>query len=104
MTSNDVPAPGAGSSGGRRRVLGRGPGAAPVAPSAEPEPARVEPEPVGPEPAPKPVVAAPPELEPRPLPEAVTPVAPAEPAQPAEPAEPVVLVEPPAEAPGQPDE
>src|SRR5689334_1032367 len=27
MTSNDVPAPGAGTSGGRRRVLGRGPGA-----------------------------------------------------------------------------
>ncbi|MFE5892492.1 segregation and condensation protein A [Streptomyces sp. NPDC056462] len=36
MTSNDVPAPGAGASGGRRRALGRGPGAAPVAPPVEP--------------------------------------------------------------------
>ncbi|MGN9757248.1 segregation and condensation protein A [Streptomyces sp. SD31] len=36
MTSNDVPASGAGASGGRRRVLGRGPGAAPVAPPVEP--------------------------------------------------------------------
>ncbi|MFJ8535172.1 segregation and condensation protein A [Streptomyces sp. NPDC093591] len=39
MTSNDVPTPGAGASGGRRRALGRGPGAAPVVPSAEPVPA-----------------------------------------------------------------
>ncbi|MGW6738481.1 segregation and condensation protein A [Streptomyces sp. NPDC055013] len=38
MTSNDVPAPGAGASGGRRRALGRGPGAAPVAPPVEPVP------------------------------------------------------------------
>ena len=38
MTSNDVPAPRAGAPAGRRRALGRGPGAAPVAP-LEPEPA-----------------------------------------------------------------
>ncbi|MFE7167499.1 segregation and condensation protein A [Streptomyces sp. NPDC057616] len=110
MTSNDVPAPGAGAaaSGGRRRVLGRGPGAAPVAPPVEPEPAPVEPalveaapielepvvpepvvpEPVVPEPvAPEPVVAAPP--EPEPLPEAAA-AAPAE------------LVEPEGEAPEEP--
>jgi segregation and condensation protein A len=37
MTSNDAPAPGAGASGGRRRALGRGPGAAPAAPPVEPE-------------------------------------------------------------------
>ncbi|WP_369270127.1 ScpA family protein [Streptomyces sp. R11] len=36
MTSNDVPASGAGASGGRRRALGRGPGAAPVAAPVEP--------------------------------------------------------------------
>ena len=36
MTSNDVPAPRAGAPAGRRRALGRGPGAAPPAP---PEPA-----------------------------------------------------------------
>ncbi|MEV6182121.1 segregation/condensation protein A [Streptomyces sp. NPDC052015] len=34
MTSNDVPAPGSGAPAGRRRALGRGPGAAPVAPVA----------------------------------------------------------------------
>ncbi|GAA3777969.1 segregation/condensation protein A [Streptomyces coacervatus] len=44
MTSNDVPVPGAGASGGRRRSLGRGPGAAPV----EPEPEAREPEAPGP--------------------------------------------------------
>jgi segregation and condensation protein A len=38
MTSNDVPASGAGSSGGRRRALGRGPGASRVAPPVEPVP------------------------------------------------------------------
>ncbi|MCL8012219.1 ScpA family protein [Streptomyces sp. AS02] len=57
MTSNDVPASGAGASGGRRRVLGRGPGAAPVAPPVEPVPAAapdpVEPEVVVPEPKPQ---------------------------------------------------
>lgn len=42
MTSNDVPVPGAGGATGRRRVLGRGPGSAPVAAppvEAEREPA-----------------------------------------------------------------
>ncbi|MFI6661304.1 segregation and condensation protein A [Streptomyces sp. NPDC050523] len=78
MTSNDSPAPGAGASGGRRRVLGRGPGAAPVAPPVEPEPEPefverepVVPEPVVPEPVmPEPPVAAP---EPEPLPEVPVP-------------------------------
>ncbi|MGW2833662.1 segregation and condensation protein A [Streptomyces sp. NPDC001286] len=41
MTSNDVPSPGAGA--GRRRALGRGPGAAPAEPPAVVEPAVVEP-------------------------------------------------------------
>ncbi|MFF8355815.1 segregation/condensation protein A [Streptomyces chartreusis] len=41
MTSNDVPARGAGASGGRRRALGRGPGAAPV---SVPGPVAPEPE------------------------------------------------------------
>ncbi|GAA3551936.1 segregation and condensation protein A [Streptomyces osmaniensis] len=93
MTSNDVPARGAGASGGRRRALGRGPGTAPVsvpgpvAPEPEPEldlePEVVEvpeapevsavsvvPEVVVPEPQPQPeppaVVPAP---EPAPVPE-----------------------------------
>lgn len=35
MTSNDVPASASGAAAGRRRALGRGPGAAPVVPSAE---------------------------------------------------------------------
>ncbi|MFI6563101.1 segregation and condensation protein A [Streptomyces sp. NPDC050534] len=78
MTSNDSPAPGAGASGGRRRVLGRGPGAAPGAPPVEPEPEFVEREPVVPEPVmPEPAVVAPePEPEPEPLPEAPVPVVP----------------------------
>ncbi|WP_435216864.1 segregation/condensation protein A [Streptomyces sp. bgisy034] len=42
MTSNDVPARGAGASGGRRRALGRGPGTAPV---SVPDPVAPEPEP-----------------------------------------------------------
>ncbi|WP_327595570.1 segregation and condensation protein A [Streptomyces chartreusis] len=42
MTSNDVPARGAGASGGRRRALGRGPGTAPV---SVPGPVAPEPEP-----------------------------------------------------------
>jgi segregation and condensation protein A len=65
MTSNDVPAPAA-ASGGRRRVLGRGPGAGPgpavVVPEA-PEPVAPEPEPVVPEP--EPVVPAPEPPSPR---------------------------------------
>ncbi|MFH0521912.1 segregation and condensation protein A [Streptomyces sp. M41] len=75
MTSNNVPVPGAGTSGGRRRALGRGPGATPMAPPVEPElevavaepealqavPKRVVPEPrtVEPEPEPEPEVAEP---------------------------------------------
>ncbi|NUT27492.1 MAG: segregation/condensation protein A [Streptomyces sp.] len=76
MTSNDVPARGTGTSGGRRRALGRGPGAAPmtapVAVPAEPEPEPEVPEVVVPEPGPEPepqVVV--PEAEPEP--EAVGP-------------------------------
>ncbi|WP_328693765.1 segregation/condensation protein A [Streptomyces phaeochromogenes] len=46
MTSNDVPATAAGGSGGRRRVLGRGPGgAAPPEPPGEVLPPAAEPEP-----------------------------------------------------------
>ncbi|MGA6225984.1 segregation and condensation protein A [Streptomyces umbrinus] len=46
MTSNDVPATTSGGSGGRRRVLGRGPGgAAPPEPPGEVLPPAVEPEP-----------------------------------------------------------
>ncbi|MFD7691692.1 segregation/condensation protein A [Streptomyces sp. NPDC059805] len=58
MTSNDVPAPRAGAPAGRRRALGRGPGAAPPAvPDVAPErsPADPEPGPGAPEaPAPEP--------------------------------------------------
>ncbi|AZQ33781.1 segregation/condensation protein A [Streptomyces cyaneochromogenes] len=70
MTSNDVPASGAGASGGRRRVLGRGPGAAPVAPPVEPVPVAapdpVEPEVVVPEPKPQLLEAEPQVVEPEP--------------------------------------
>ncbi|QQM44312.1 segregation and condensation protein A [Streptomyces liliifuscus] len=46
MTSNDVPATASGGSGGRRRVLGRGPGgAAPPEPPGEVLPPAAEPEP-----------------------------------------------------------
>ncbi|MEU8757168.1 segregation and condensation protein A [Streptomyces chartreusis] len=103
MTSNDVPARGAGASGGRRRALGRGPGTAPVSvpgptapePDLEPEVAEVpeapevsavpevvvpqhQPEPpaVVPEPEPEPV----PDTEPEPVPD---PGAGAEPEPPA---------------------
>lgn len=51
MTSNDAPVPASGAAAGRRRVLGRGPGA-PEAPEA-PEPVVVE-EPVAEEPAEEP--------------------------------------------------
>ncbi|MFE0253432.1 segregation and condensation protein A [Streptomyces sp. NPDC059010] len=69
MTSNDVPARGTGTSGGRRRALGRGPGTAPVtAPVAVPaEPAPEVPEVVVPEPEPEP--------EPEPDPQVVVPEA-----------------------------
>ncbi|WP_078960093.1 ScpA family protein [Streptomyces sp. NRRL B-24085] len=44
MTSNDSSVPGPGGPAGRRRALGRGPGAAPVAPGAAATPVRSEPE------------------------------------------------------------
>ncbi|MFD5848478.1 segregation and condensation protein A [Streptomyces chartreusis] len=79
MTSNDVPARGAGASGGRRRALGRGPGTAPVsvpgpvAPEPEPEP-DLEPEvaevPEAPEVSAVPEVVVP---QPQPEPPAVVP-------------------------------
>ncbi|WP_333737691.1 segregation and condensation protein A [Streptomyces sp. IBSBF 2806] len=53
MTSNDVPAPAPGGASGRRRVLGRGPGAAP--PFAEPTPDPADPP--APEPQPQPDAA-----------------------------------------------
>ncbi|MFR0356482.1 segregation and condensation protein A [Streptomyces sediminimaris] len=72
MTSNDVPASaGAGASGGRRRALGRGPGAARVAPPAEPAP-ESPPEPApepAPEPMPEPESVPEPVSEPGPVPE-----------------------------------
>ncbi|WP_189717487.1 segregation and condensation protein A [Streptomyces phaeofaciens] len=74
MTSNDVPVPGSGASGGRRRALGRGPGAVP--------PVEREPEVVVPEPVPEPVVAEPDAAEPAgpeaspPEPDAPEPTAP----------------------------
>ncbi|MFF5006676.1 segregation/condensation protein A [Streptomyces phaeochromogenes] len=62
MTSNDVPATASGGSGGRRRVLGRGPGgAAPPEPPGEALPPAAEPEP------------EPPVAEPDSEPEAVRP-------------------------------
>ncbi|WP_406489412.1 segregation and condensation protein A [Streptomyces phaeochromogenes] len=62
MTSNDVPATASGGSGGRRRVLGRGPGgAAPPEPPGEVLPPAAEPEP------------EPPVAEPDSEPEAVRP-------------------------------
>ncbi|WP_405580092.1 segregation/condensation protein A [Streptomyces sp. NBC_01092] len=72
MTSNDVPAHGAGASGGRRRALGRGPGSSPAPVST---PVREDPEPevpavVVPEPDPEPQVIAP---EPQPEPQVVAP-------------------------------
>ncbi|MFC8246872.1 segregation and condensation protein A [Streptomyces chartreusis] len=94
MTSNDVPARGAGASGGRRRALGRGPGTAPVsvpgpvAPEPEPEfglePEAAEvpeapevsavPEVVVPQPQPEPPAVVPepepvPDTEPEPVPD-----------------------------------
>ncbi|MFB8759903.1 segregation and condensation protein A [Streptomyces nigra] len=64
MTSNDVPAPRAGAPAGRRRALGRGPGAAPpVPPEPAPEQAPTEPE-QGPGVVETPAVASPPAFEP----------------------------------------
>ncbi|KOG59307.1 chromosome segregation protein ScpA [Streptomyces antibioticus] len=59
MTSNEAPAPGA--SAGRRRALGRGPGATPDEPAAVPAEA---PEPELPEPEPEPAGSEPAEPEP----------------------------------------
>ncbi|MGW0579062.1 segregation and condensation protein A [Streptomyces sp. NPDC002920] len=65
MTSNDVPAPGAPA--GRRRALGRGPGAAPAEPEPVPEPRDPEEAPAPEErPAPEPEVAPGPEEAPEP--------------------------------------
>ncbi|MEV3914756.1 segregation and condensation protein A [Streptomyces canus] len=73
MTSNDVPVPG--GSAGRRRVLGRGPGAEPVASPAEveSEPAEVESEPVEVESEPVAVESGPVETESEPVAEAEAP-------------------------------
>src|SRR3954468_3479543 len=68
MTSNDGSAPAHGSPGfgGRRRALGRGPGAVPVAPTVPPQEAEsLEEVPLAAEPGPQPE----PEPEPRPHPE-----------------------------------
>ncbi|MGV9644079.1 segregation and condensation protein A [Streptomyces sp. NPDC003514] len=59
MTSNDVPAPRAGAPAGRRRALGRGPGAAPPAPP-EPAPERSPAEPAPAHPPVEPAPAHPP--------------------------------------------
>ncbi|MCX4909904.1 ScpA family protein [Streptomyces sp. NBC_00878] len=80
MTSNDAPDSASGGSGGRRRVLGRGPGgavppeppaevlppAAPPEPSAEVLPPAAEPAPPAPEPEPPAVEPEPPDVEPEP--------------------------------------
>ncbi|MFD0440811.1 segregation and condensation protein A [Streptomyces chartreusis] len=82
MTSNDVPARGAGASGGRRRALGRGPGTAPV---AAPGPVAQEPEPEVAEVPEAPEASEVPEVpefvvpEPQPEPPAVVPEPEAEP-------------------------
>ncbi|MEU6542162.1 segregation/condensation protein A [Streptomyces sp. NPDC046859] len=77
MTSNDVPAPRAGAPAGRRRALGRGPGAAPVVPpvpAPERSPAEPDPDPGAPEaPAPAPQ-DRPAGRAPEPSPAAQTPV------------------------------
>ncbi|MCX5597895.1 segregation/condensation protein A [Streptomyces phaeochromogenes] len=83
MTSNDVPATAAGGSGGRRRVLGRGPGgAAPPEPPGEALPPTAEPEPEPPvaEPDSEPEAARPEEQ-----PEAVRPEEQSEAVEPEEP-------------------
>ncbi|MEU6304830.1 segregation and condensation protein A [Streptomyces chartreusis] len=92
MTSNDVPARGAGASGGRRRALGRGPGTAPVAvpgpvapepePELEPEVAEVPEAPEVPEVPEVPEFVVP---EPQPEPPAVVPEPEAEPVPDTEP-------------------
>ncbi|WP_327395033.1 segregation and condensation protein A [Streptomyces phaeochromogenes] len=102
MTSNDVPATAAGGSGGRRRVLGRGPGgAAPPEPPGEVLPPAAEPEPEPPvaEPDSEPEAARPEEqpeaVRPEEQPEAVRPeeqpeaVRPEEQSEAVEPEEPV---------------
>ncbi|MER6678888.1 segregation/condensation protein A [Streptomyces sp. NPDC000983] len=90
MTSNDAPVPAAGASGGRRRALGRGPGAAvPWEPVPEPEVVPPEP-PAGPvAEEPEPVVG-----EPGTVADEPEPAGPSEPAEDSEPAEPAVAAEP----------
>ncbi|MEU0647232.1 segregation and condensation protein A [Streptomyces umbrinus] len=92
MTSNDVPATASGGSGGRRRVLGRGPGgAAPPEPPGEVLPPAVEPEPEPPVAAPdgEPEAARPEEqpeaVRPEEQPEAVRPEEQPEAVEPEEP-------------------
>ncbi|MGW5638699.1 segregation/condensation protein A [Streptomyces sp. NPDC003832] len=90
MTSNDAPVPAAGASGGRRRALGRGPGAAvPWEPVPEPEVVPPKP-PAGPvAEEPEPVVG-----EPGTVADEPEPAGPSEPAEDSEPAEPAVAAEP----------
>ncbi|WP_037683653.1 segregation and condensation protein A [Streptomyces cellulosae] len=101
MTSNDVPSAGTGASAGRRRALGRGPGAEPVPAELPPAPAElarasvelppvpVEPPPVPAEPLPVPAEPLPVPAEPLPVPAEPLPVpeppAPVEPSAPADP-------------------
>ncbi|MFE7276384.1 segregation/condensation protein A [Streptomyces sp. NPDC057623] len=75
MTSNDVPASASGAAAGRRRALGRGPGAAPPAPPAEPgEPPAESSTVVDAEPEHEPPVAEPAQLpEPDPGPPSAAP-------------------------------
>ncbi|MGQ4387217.1 segregation and condensation protein A [Streptomyces sp. SAS_270] len=67
MTSNDVPTPAPGSAG-RRRALGRGPGAVPPPEGGAPEPPVVEPGPPVVEPEPPVVESEPPVVESEPPP------------------------------------
>ncbi|MEU8933899.1 segregation/condensation protein A [Streptomyces sp. NPDC048409] len=103
MTSTDAPAPG--PSGGRRRVLGRGPGTAPptapepAEPHAAPEPAAAGPEPVAADP--EPVRAVPEPVAAEPVDAVVVPDAPAAVPEP-DPAEPEAAVAGPGPAERQP--